>query len=45
MDREQSVIIYQSGEIELKVSVAKEIICLDAKDIEKLFDVQALVVL
>ncbi|NOX16812.1 MAG: virulence RhuM family protein [Chlorobi bacterium] len=40
MKQEQAVIIYKSGEIELKVSVDKETIWLSAENIAKLFDVQ-----
>jgi hypothetical protein len=40
MKQEQTIVIYQSGEIELKVSVNKETIWLNAEDIAQLFDVQ-----
>ena len=36
----KDIIIYKSGEIELKVSVEKDSIWLDTEDIAKLFDVQ-----
>ncbi|MCD6366296.1 MAG: virulence RhuM family protein [Bacteroidales bacterium] len=40
MEQEETVIIYQSGEIELQVSVDKETIWLNTEDIAKLFNVQ-----
>ncbi len=40
MNKKQNVIIYQSGEIELKVSINNETIWLRAEDIALLFAVQ-----
>ena len=36
----KNIVIYQNGEIELKVSVEKDTIWLSAEDIAMLFDVQ-----
>ncbi len=40
MNENKNIIIYQSGEIEITVSVDKDTIWLSAEDIAKLFDVQ-----
>ena len=40
MNEKQNIVIYKSGEIEIKVSVDKETIWLTAEEIAKLFDVQ-----
>jgi len=40
MSENENIVIYQSGEIEIKVSVDNDTIWLVAEDIAKLFDVQ-----
>ena len=40
MNLENNIVLYQNGEIELKVSIDKDTIWLSAEDIANLFDVQ-----
>ncbi len=40
MNKDKNIVIYQSGELEIKVSVDKDTIWLSAENIAKLFDVQ-----
>jgi len=40
MNKNKNIIIYQSGEIEVRVSIDRETIWLSAEEIAKLFDVQ-----